>query len=61
MKIGDLVYHKAALEGSERFLVGYVADFCPTGDHQDYRIIWLDSSSPSWYSKKEVERIDAPR
>ena len=61
MKVGDLVYHKASLDRLERFLVGYITDFCPTGDHQDYRIIWLDSSSPSWYSKKEVERIDAPR
>ena len=59
MKVGDLVYHKTALSFENTKFLGYVADIVPSSCEQHYEIIWLDGSDPSWYSREEVERVDA--
>jgi hypothetical protein len=61
MKVGDLVYHKQSFVDAGSWYVGYVGGIVPSSCEQHYEIIWLDGTESSWYSKEEVERVDAPR
>ena len=70
MKIGDLVYHAAALKGGEKD-VGIIImcdranslpdEFPEPGDMWYYKVKWLDTGDDSWYDIEEVERVDARR
>ena len=70
MKIGDLVYHAAALKGAEKDVGIIIERDCANslgvgtpepGDMWYYKVKWLDTGDDSWYDIEEVERIDAPR
>ena len=61
MNIGDLVYHKQSFVDEEQVYIGYVGGIVPSSCEQHYKIIWLDGCSSSWYSREEVEIVDAPR
>jgi len=59
VKVGDLVYHKTALSFENTKFLGYVAGLVPSSCGQNYKVIWLDGSASSWYTREEVERVDA--